>query len=142
MPVTFNFQKKTTIRDIKKIKNFIPFLLKKERKNLTEITIVLCSDAYLLNLNRKFLQHDFYTDIITFDLSLSDSSNIEGELFISIDRVKDNARNFKVKVQQELKRVIIHGVLHLCGYSDKEQKEKSKMKKKEEFYLSQFIDFQ
>jgi rRNA maturation RNase YbeY len=102
-----------------------------------EITIVFCTDDYLLEINKTYLNHDFYTDIITFDYSENDL--VSGDLFISIDRVKDNAESFSVSFDNELKRVIYHGVLHLCGYKDKTENDEKEMREKENFYMNQFV---
>jgi rRNA maturation RNase YbeY len=102
-----------------------------------EITIVFCIDDYLLEINKTYLNHDFYTDIITFDYSGNDF--VSGDLFISVDRVKDNAESFSVSFDNELKRVIYHGVLHLCGYKDKTEKDEKEMREKENFYMNQFV---
>jgi len=106
-----------------------------EGRNLESLSIILCSDEYLYNLNKQFLKHLTYTDIITFDQSTSKSS-ISGELYISIDRIKDNAKNLNVNVLDEIHRVIVHGSLHLCGYGDKDPKSKAKMTSSENFYLA------
>jgi probable rRNA maturation factor len=102
-----------------------------------EITIIFCTDDYLLEINKTYLNHDFYTDIITFDYSENDL--VSGDLFISIDRVNDNAESFSVSFDNELKRVIYHGVLHLCGYKDKTEKDEKEMREKENFYMNQFV---
>ncbi len=99
-----------------------------------EISIVLCSDAYLLDINRQYLNHDTFTDIVTFD-NAERQGVIAGDIFISIDRVIENAAKFGVSEQDELHRVIIHGVLHLCGYGDKKKTEKAAMTAKEDLYL-------
>src|SRR5690606_39460932 len=95
----------------------------------------LCSDAYLLEINKKYLVHDTYTDIVTFESSEKDGV-IAGDIFISIDRTKENASKFDVSERDELHRVIIHGVLHLCGYLDKKKEDKALMTEKENEYLS------
>ncbi len=109
-------------------------ILKEGRKS-GQINIILCSDSYLLQMNREYLNHDYYTDIITFDYSEGDRT-LSGDLFISVDRVKENASGFSIEFEDELDRVIVHGVLHLIGYNDKTDQEKSEMRKKEEGYLS------
>ena len=91
----------------------------------------------MLEINRQFLTHDFYTDIITFDLS--ETNAIQAEIYISVDRVRDNALKLGVSFKSELHRVIFHGVLHLCGYKDKTKGEKEKMRDKEEFYLARYF---
>ena len=119
----FSLEKETTV------KNWIKKILKQEGKTAGNISYLFCSDDYLLKINRQFLQHDFYTDIITFDYS--EKAKIEGEIFISIDRVKENAKTFKQPFERELMRTIIHGVLHLCGYTDKKPADKKRMTAKE-----------
>lgn len=105
----------------------------KEGKVLSEISIVFCSDNYLLDINRKFLDHDYYTDVITFDYV--EDLNIIGDILISIDRVRDNAQGLGVTFNNELKRVVVHGVLHLLGYKDKSEEEEFLIRSKEDFYL-------
>lgn len=114
--------------------NWIESSIQNESLNTGEISIVFTSDDYLLKVNQDTLNHDYYTDIITFDYCVDKIVN--GDLFISIDRVMDNARHFDVTFEDELSRVIIHGVLHLCGYKDKSEVEKRTMREKENFYLS------
>lgn len=118
----------------RKLKENIHFLLKNEGFICQEINIILCTDEYLLALNERFLKHDYYTDIITFDNS--QGNLITGELYISLDRVKENAVKFNVKFVMELYRVITHGVLHLAGFKDKSSLEKQLMTEKEDYYLS------
>ena len=101
---------------------------------LGELNIIFCDDEFLLGINREYLQHEDYTDIITFDLS--DSSLIKGEIYISIPRIIENAGNLHLPNSLELRRVIFHGCLHLCGYKDKLKPEKEDMKRKEDKYLS------
>ena len=99
-----------------------------------DLNIILCSDEFLYQMNVSHLQHDTYTDIITFDYS--ESPRVNGDLFISIDRVRENAKELKLPIAEELHRVIIHGVLHLCGYKDKSLKDSQLMRQKEDLYLS------
>ena len=105
-----------------------------EEKVLGDLTIIFCSDDYLLEVNREHLDHDYYTDIITFDYS--DFPTVSGDLFISVDRVKENAPDFNVSFEHELHRVIIHGFLHLCGYFDKTNEDELLMRSKENQALS------
>ena len=106
-----------------------------EGYSIESLNFIFCSDKYLHQVNVTYLDHDTFTDIITFDQS--DSHNLlEGDIFISIERVKENAHQLDVKLDEELHRVIIHGVLHLMGYSDKSDEEKDRMRKKEEACLS------
>lgn len=135
--VRFFFEhKKFSLEKRAELKAFIEYLFKREKKKLSSINYVFCSDKRLLEINRQFLNHDFYTDIITFDLSESDST--QAEIYISIDRVKDNAKSLGTSFKSELHRVIFHGALHLCGYKDKTQAEQLKMRQKEAFYLSRY----
>ncbi len=101
------------------------------------LSIIFCSDNALLDINKKFLKHDFYTDIITFPIEETETV-FEAELYISLDRVEDNAKKYDKLFENELHRVIIHGVLHLCGYHDKSENEQREMRSKEDFYLKVF----
>lgn len=100
-----------------------------EQKEMGDITLIFCSDEYLLNVNREYLDHDYYTDIITFDYT--EDNIVSGDLFISLDRVVDNAQIHTVDFINELNRVVIHGVLHLCGYKDKSEEDEKLMRSKE-----------
>lgn len=115
------------------LKRLITELFISEGKVLNEINFIFCSDAYLLKINQEFLHHDFFTDIISFDLSQGNS--ITGEVYISVDRVKENAINHFVSFKKEITRVIFHGALHLCGYKDKKKSEITIMRSKEDYYL-------
>ena len=108
-----------------------------EGKVLEEVNLIFCSDEYLLKMNVEYLQHDYYTDIISFDYCEDD--RILGDLFISKDRVLDNAEQNSVTFVAELQRVIVHGVLHLCGYKDKSEDEQKLMRIKEDYYLSKIV---
>lgn len=112
-------------------------LIKSENYELGEITVVFCNDEYLLEMNRTYLNHDYYTDIITFDYS--EDIIISGDLFVSIDRIIENSSSFDVSFNHELSRVIYHGVLHLCGYKDKSEEEIKAMRGKENYYLEKFV---
>lgn len=125
-----NFRLKNSTR----IKEKITVLFKKENFLLKRLQYIFCSDNYLLNINQKYLNHDYYTDIISFDLS--EEQGIIGEIYISIDRVKENAQKFNVSFETELQRVIFHGALHLCGYKDKTDKQAEVMRRKEDEYIN------
>jgi probable rRNA maturation factor len=107
----------------------------RENTSIRELNIIFCSDEYLLNINKEYLDHDYYTDIITFDLSDQPGGPIEGELYISIDRTADNAISQKTETLLETQRVMAHGLLHLCGYRDKTEDEIRLMRKKEDLCL-------
>ncbi len=109
--------------------------IKKEGASLISLNYIFCTDEYLHDINVQFLKHDTLTDIITFNYNPSEKE-IEGEIYISIDRVRENAKTFGVDFQTELHRVIIHGVLHLIGYNDKNKSQKALMREKEDSYLS------
>lgn len=115
------------------LREWIHDAIRREKLVPGAITIVFCSDNHLLEVNQRFLQHDYYTDIITFDYSQENS--ISGDLFISIDRVKENAQENGDSQENEIQRVIIHGVMHLCGYKDKKKSDQILMRKMEDFYL-------
>ncbi len=123
-----------TIDNTKEISNWISDIVLNENCELGEVTYVFCDDNYLLNLNKQFLNHDTLTDIISFDNSLG--KQIHGEIYISIDRVRANAKDFNVSFLDELHRVVIHGILHYCGYNDKSVEDQLKMRSKEDLCLS------
>jgi probable rRNA maturation factor len=125
---------KVNLKNKTKLKAFIKDRFTKEGQGLKNLQYVFCSDEYLLEINQQFLQHDTLTDIVTFELGV-DTKVTEGEIYISIDRVKDNAAKFKVSEEQELHRVIFHGALHLCGYKDKGKVHAATMREKEDEYL-------
>ena len=118
----------------RKITNWIKETIHSEGKKSGEISFIFCSDNYLLEVNKKYLNHDYFTDIITFDYV--ENNIISGDIFISCDRVKENAKEFDKTFENELSRIIIHGVLHLLGYKDKVKKDKLLMTQKEDFYLA------
>ena len=109
-----------------------------EGKRMGDISFIFCSDEYLLDVNRKYLNHDYYTDIITFDNV--EGIVINGDIFISVDRVKENSKVFKTGFDDEVHRILIHGVLHLLGYKDKTKQDKLLMTEKEDLYLKLFND--
>lgn len=130
---------KITLLKRQSLKKFLTDLFRQENTQLGEIDYVFCSDAYLLALNQQFLKHNYYTDILTFNLAQLDEPVI-GEIYISIDRIKDNVEALSLDLNEELHRVIFHGALHLCGFLDKKASDREKMTKKEDFYLSQYAE--
>ncbi len=120
-----------------KARRWLKFVIDQEEHELNSLNYIFCSDEYLLNMNREHLDHDFYTDIITFDTS-DDAKQIEGEIYISIDRVNENAATNEVKEDEELRRVMVHGVLHLLGFKDETDVEKEKIRDKEDYYLKNY----
>ena len=123
------------LRDKNKIRKWILNITALENFRIGSLNYIFCSDKFLHKTNLQYLQHDNYTDILTFDTS-DEPNEISGDIFVSIERVKENARTFKVLFNTELYRVMAHGILHLLGYNDKIQEEKELMKSKEDYYLS------
>ncbi|MBK8289854.1 MAG: rRNA maturation RNase YbeY [Flammeovirgaceae bacterium] len=121
----------------RKTSSWIKSVIQVNKAKLKEVSFIFCSDSYLLQMNQSFLNHNTLTDIITFDHSKSRNA-LEGEIYISVERVLENAEKFEVSFEQEIKRVMIHGILHLLGFKDKKVKEKAQMRKKEEACLSLF----
>ena len=122
------------LRNKKKIREWINKAVHEEDKYTGTLSYIFCSDEYLLSINEMYLKSDYLTDIISFDYT--EDKIISGDMLISIDRVKENAKIYKTTFQKELMRVMIHGILHLCGYKDKTEKEKKCMKEKEDYYLN------
>ncbi len=123
--------------DRARTRKIINKILAAKKKKIESLNLVFCADSYLLKINQEYLGHDFFTDIITFNLARK-GKPIVGEIFISVDRVKENAKNLKIRVNQELVRVIIHGSLHLSGFKDKSKAEKAKMRSLEDLYLRHY----
>jgi probable rRNA maturation factor len=131
-------QKGFSLKNRSALKKALEALFKREKTPLASLSFVFCSDAYLLSVNRQFLHHDFYTDIISFDLS-DPGQPITAEVYISIDRVRDNAVTFDSSFTKELHRVIFHGALHLCGFGDKSTKNAEIMRKMEDKCLKLYF---
>lgn len=129
----FNFTTKT------KLKKLVQYIFSSESCEMLQVQYIFCTDDYLLEINQSFLQHSTYTDIITFPLQ-EKNNPIEGEIYISIDRVKENAKAFETNFSQELLRVVSHGALHLCGYKDKTKAQQVQMRAKEEEYINYYLN--
>lgn len=127
--VTYTLKHKT------KVRNWITSTIEKEGYALQELNFIFCSDDYLLEINQQYLNHDTYTDIITFDNS-EEQGQIVSDIFISIDRIKENAKEYQKTIFDELCRIMIHGTLHLLGYKDKTKSDKALMTQKEDEYLA------
>ena len=137
--VQFYFlERNPALKERTRLKLFIEKLFTSEKMKLGNLSYIFCSDEHLLTINNDFLKHDFYTDVITFDLS-SSKNEIEGEVYLSVDRIKDNAKQLGVSFKEELHRVIFHGALHLCGYKDKKKEEALIMRSKENKYLKRYL---
>ena len=134
--IDFNYETEFELENEEAIAAWISKVIKSENKKEGEINYIFCDDEYLLEINKEHLQHDYYTDIISFDYSVG--NEINGDLFISVDRVRENAQDFHVTFEDELKRVIVHGVLHYCGYKDKSEAEALTMRSKEDEKLAMF----
>lgn len=131
--INFNYETDFALNNEDALSKWIVDCIKKEGHSLEEINYIFCDDEYLYKLNVEFLNHDTLTDIISFDYSVG--KIIQGDIFISVERVEENAIDFKVPFVEELHRVIIHGVLHYCGYKDKTPEDAFLMREKENFYL-------
>lgn len=135
--IQFNYQTPVHIQRIRDLKAFLQELILAEKHRPGPLSFVFCTDDYLLQINQQYLNHHDYTDIITFNLS-EEKGLVSGELYISIERVKENALKFKVPFASELYRVMFHGILHLCGYNDKTRAQSTQMRQKEDHYLRLF----
>ena len=139
MTISFNKADATaTLKNRVALKSFIEKRVKKEGLSIESLNYVFCSDKYLLEINKQFLDHNYYTDIISFDLSEVPGQLI-GEVYISVDRVKDNAKTHGATFSEELLRVIFHGALHFCGYKDKKPSDVKKMRQMEDLWLTAYM---
>ncbi len=138
MTIKFHFETKIKLPGRLLLKQFIKKIDKCEGNKISQLSFVFCSDSYLLDINRRFLNHNTLTDIITFNLNTNMPDKANGEIYISVDRIMENAKKYKTTNEAELHRVIFHGVLHLCGYNDKTQSQKRIMRIKEDFYLNNY----
>ncbi|MDP4262469.1 MAG: rRNA maturation RNase YbeY [Bacteroidota bacterium] len=133
--VYFFFDKITvSLKNRKILKRYIELIFQKEGKKLDCLNYIFCSDARLRQINKDYLKHDYYTDIITFDLS-EPGSPVSADIYISVERVKENAEKLGISFNNEVHRVLFHGVLHLCGFGDKNEREVKRIREKEDFYL-------
>jgi probable rRNA maturation factor len=133
--INFNYETAFSLDNEAQLFEWIVGVISSEGRKLEEVNYIFCDDAYLLKLNVEFLNHDTLTDIISFDYSVG--KIIQGDIFISVERVADNAHDFNVSLHEELQRVMVHGVLHYCGYKDKSESDSKLMRQKEEHYLKQ-----
>lgn len=134
--IHYNYESDFQLDDEAVFTDWISRVVESEHKELGELSYIFCDDAYLLELNKQYLDHDTLTDIISFDYTEGDV--ISGDIFISIERVIDNANDLNISFTEELKRVIIHGVLHYCGYKDKSDKDEVLMRQKEDEKILMF----
>jgi len=136
--ISFHSETNFEISNQSAVSDWLTAIISQENYNEGEVSIVFCDDAFLHNLNVEFLKHDTLTDVISFDYSIG--NEIHGEIFISIERVRENALEFNQSFDTELSRVMAHGVLHYCGYKDKSKSDAALMRTKEDFYLQQRND--
>lgn len=134
--ISFNYETRFELQDEAQIEQWISKVIASENKREGEINYIFCNDAYLHKLNVEFLQHDTLTDIISFDNTLG--NELHGDIFISVERVVENAKDFGVSFDEEIKRVMVHGVLHYCGFNDKTEADQEKMTSKENEKLKMF----
>ena len=135
--ISFNYETEFSLENEQQISNWISSVISEEEFREGEINYIFCDDDYLLKLNLEFLNHDTLTDMISFDYTVG--KEINGDVYISIERVRDNANDFNVEFIDELNRVMVHGVLHYCGYKDKSEDEEKTMRLKENYYTSKIL---
>lgn len=134
--ISYNYETDFLISNEEEYTSWIENVIESEGKDLGELSYIFCDDEYLLEINQQYLDHDTLTDIISFDYT--EGNVVSGDIFISVGRVQDNANDFNVSFEDELKRVIIHGVLHYCGYKDKSESDELLMRSKEEEKIKMF----
>ena len=134
--ISFNYECDFVLDNESAFADWLAEVIKSELKNEGEINYIFCDDDYLLEINQQYLDHDTLTDIISFDYSVG--NELHGDIFISVERVRDNATDFNVSFEEELKRVMVHGVLHYCGYKDKSESDERLMREKEEEKMKMF----
>ena len=134
--ISFNYKTDFELANESAIESWIGRIIASEQKSEGEISYVFCDDDYLLELNQQYLQHDTLTDIISFDYSVG--NELHGDVFISVERVVENAEDFNVTFEEELRRVMVHGILHYCGYKDKNEEDENLMRQKEEEKMKMF----
>ncbi len=134
--INFNYELEFQLENEEQLSLWISNVITSENKKEGDINYILCDDEYLLEINKQYLNHDYYTDIISFDYSIG--NELHGDIFVSIERVRENAMVYEVTFDEELKRVLAHGVLHYCGYSDKTEEEELMMRSKEDEKIKMF----
>lgn len=134
--ISFNYETEFELTNETEISNWLTKAIQSENKKEGDINYIFCDDEYLVEINQQYLDHDTLTDIISFDYSVG--NELHGDIFISIERVRENALDFKVSLEEELKRVMVHGVLHYCGYKDKSEADEVEMRNKEDEKIKLF----
>tara|TARA_Y100000768_G_scaffold42610_1_gene27894 strand:+ start:195 stop:602 length:408 start_codon:yes stop_codon:yes gene_type:complete len=134
--IQFEVEIKYSLKEKRRIKEWLNLVAFEEGSKIQNLNFLIVGDKRMIHFNKTYLNHDYSTDIITFDNS--ENKKISGDIVISIERVKENSKKYKVKLEDELRRVMVHGLLHLLGYDDKNEKEKKRMRKKENYYLKMY----
>ena len=134
--ISFNYELEFQLDNEEQFSKWISKTIQSENKKEGDINYIFCNDEYILEINKQYLNHDYYTDIISFDYSVG--NELHGDLFVSIERVRENATDFNVSFDEELKRVIIHGILHYCGHKDKSNEDELLMREKEDEKIKMF----
>ena len=134
--ISFNYELEFKLENEEQYSSWISNVISSENKKEGDINYIFCDDEYILEINKQYLDHDYYTDIISFDYSVG--NELHGDIFVSIERVRENAIEFDVTFDEELKRVLAHGVLHYCGYKDKTEEEELVMRSKEDEKIKMF----
>ncbi|MEC4003554.1 rRNA maturation RNase YbeY [Flavobacterium sp. SUN052] len=134
--ISFNYEVEFQLDNEEQFSSWISRVILSENKKEGDINYIFCDDDYILEINKQYLDHDYYTDIISFDYSVG--NELHGDIFVSIDRVKENAHDFSVSFDEELKRVIVHGILHYAGYKDKSEEDETLMRQKEDEKILMF----
>jgi len=134
--ISFNYELEFLLENEEQYSSWISNVISSENKKEGDINYIFCDDEYILEINKQYLDHDYYTDIISFDYSVG--NELHGDIFVSIERVRENAIEFEVTFDEELKRVLAHGVLHYCGYKDKTEEEELLMRSKEDEKIKMF----
>jgi len=137
-PINFHFLRQFSLSRRRKLKDFIAGIFHAEKVRVGAVSYIFCTDGYLLEINKQYLGHNYFTDIITFNLA-EEGKPVSGEIYISVDRVVDNARELRLPFKEEMLRVIFHGVLHLCGYKDKSKAQIREMRAREDHYLRRYL---
>jgi rRNA maturation RNase YbeY len=134
--ISFNYELDFKLEDEQLFSDWLSKVISSENKREGEINYIFCDDIYLVEINQQYLDHDTLTDIISFDYSVG--NELHGDVFISVERVVENAKDFNVTFEEELRRVIVHGILHYCGYKDKNEEDENLMRQKEEEKMKMF----
>jgi rRNA maturation RNase YbeY len=134
----FDYDRTPNLKNKRKLRGYLDKVFLKEKKHIKSVFYIFCSDNHIIRINKDFLKHNYYTDVISFNLA-EPEGEIQGEIYISVDRIRENAVKERVSYREELHRVIFHGTLHLCGYDDKKGEEATKMRKMENKHIKKYF---